>query len=73
MMGAMNLALQPDIYCIIFQSLEVLSRIDTCLFHDMDAQPPNYSYWDRRSIYIRRCSEKKQVESDLRVTQLAIR
>ena len=36
-MGTMNLALQPDVYCIIFQSLEVLSRLKTCFFYAMDA------------------------------------
>ena len=33
----MNLALQPDVYCTIFQLLEVQSRLDTCLLHAMDA------------------------------------
>ena len=37
MMGATNLDLQPDVYCIIFQSLEVLSRLDICLSDPMDA------------------------------------
>ena len=37
MMGTMNLALQPYVYCMIFQSLEVLSRLDTCVFQVMDA------------------------------------
>ena len=27
---------KPDVYYIIIQSLEVLSRLDTCLFHAMD-------------------------------------
>ena len=35
--GTINLALQPDVYCIIFQSLEVLSRLKTCFFYAMDA------------------------------------
>ena len=39
MIGARNLALQPDVYCIIFQSLEVISKakLDTGIFHAMDA------------------------------------
>ena len=40
MTWAMNLALQTDVYCIIFQLLEVLSRLDACLFHAMDALLP---------------------------------
>ena len=35
--GTVNLALRPDVYCIIFQSLEVLSRQKTCFFYAMDA------------------------------------
>ena len=31
--GTMNLALRPDVYCIIFQLLEVLSRLKTCFFY----------------------------------------
>ena len=37
MMGAMNLALQPNVYHTTFQLLEVLSRLDTCLFHALGA------------------------------------
>ena len=36
-MGTINLALRPDVYCIIFQSLEVLSRLKACFFYAMDA------------------------------------
>ena len=36
-MGTINLALRTDVYCIIFQSLEVLSRLKTCFFYAMDA------------------------------------
>ena len=35
--GTINLALRPDVYCIIFQSLEVLSRLKACFFYAMDA------------------------------------
>ena len=38
--GTINLALRPDVYCIIFQSLEVLSRLKVCFFYAMDAWPP---------------------------------
>ena len=38
-MGTINLALRPDVYCIIFQSLEVLSRLKACFFYAMDAWP----------------------------------
>ena len=37
--GAMNLVLWPDVYCIIIQSLEVVSKLDICLFHTIDAWP----------------------------------
>ena len=36
-MGTINLALRPDVYCIIFQLLEVLSRLKACFFYAMDA------------------------------------
>ena len=36
-MGTINLALRPDVYCIILQSLEVLSRLKACFFYAMDA------------------------------------
>ena len=36
-MGTINLALRPDVYCIILQSLEVLSRLKVCFFYAMDA------------------------------------
>ena len=36
-MGTINLALRPDVYCIIFESLEVLSRLNTCFFYAVDA------------------------------------
>ena len=36
-MGTINLALQPDVYYIIFQTLEVLSRLKACFFYAMDA------------------------------------
>ena len=39
MTGAMNLALPPNVCCIIFQLLEVLSKLDTWLLHAMDASP----------------------------------
>ena len=35
--GTINLALRPDVYCIILQSLEVLSRLKACFFYAMDA------------------------------------
>ena len=62
MMGAINLALWPDVYYITFQSLEVLSRIDTCLFHAMGAWPPYRSDWDRYSIYIQKLQWKNFLE-----------
>ena len=34
--GTINLALRPDVYCIIFQLLEVLSKLKVC-FYAMDA------------------------------------
>ena len=33
---AMNLTQWPDVYYAIIQLLEVLSRLDACLFHTID-------------------------------------
>ena len=65
-MGTINLALWPDVYCIIFQLLEVLSRLKAYFFYAMDAWPPQCRFWNRGSIYIRNYSGKNEFESDFR-------
>ena len=62
--GTINLALRPDVYCIIFQLLEVLPRLKVCFFYAMDAWPPKCRFWNRGSIYIRNYSGKNEFESD---------
>ena len=44
----------------------MLSSLDTCLFHALDAWVPQCTNWDKGSIYIRNHSEKNWAESDFR-------
>ena len=45
---------------------EVLSSLHTCLFYAKDAWVPEYTYWDKESMYIRKHSEKNMSDSDFR-------